>query len=527
MLERTWSFLTSSGSAPKWTVPSNQSSSTSHLPHGLSQFMKSVCQAPTSVVEAALVQKQLKAVQTKLQEPNLSNQVLSDCIVRAMLCHILGYSVDFAHIYALQLAQKGSITEKKIGYLAAVMFIHENDDLILLLINTILRDLKSTNLLENNMALVTAAYLVPKEMSGMILPILVEKANHSKDFIRKKSLICLEQVALKNPESIDQVIETIIVSMSDQDPGVATIAIQVINSLYTQYPGQVDLTNCLKALCQVQYQILDNKLPKDYQFHGVPAPWAQQTIVQLLRHVNFHNREDVIKLVVLTVDQPSLYAIKSDTAIGSAVLFECIETLSVILQPDIDDQYSHIMRKLMKCLRSLLNSQSGNNLYIGLCAFESLLQNQEKGVLPHISNAEREFVYKCLDHSDDCIRKKAFSLLNALATEENVKDICERILSHVRELSDIHFRNLLIEKTIAVIDKFSETNMDWRVFMMLRMLQCAKSKEQRQKLIYKMQKIFGTRPYDEKKIEIGQKLLSILTAPAQEDHAPGRYKYLF
>ena len=66
MLERTWSFLTSSGSAPKWTVPSNQSSSTSHLPHGLSQFMKSVCQAPTSVVEAALVQKQLKAVKTPL-----------------------------------------------------------------------------------------------------------------------------------------------------------------------------------------------------------------------------------------------------------------------------------------------------------------------------------------------------------------------------------------------------------------------------------------------------------------------------
>ena len=142
MLERTWSFLTSSGTSPKWTVPSNQSSNTSHLPHGLSQFIKAIFQAPTSEIEADIVRKQLKAVQTKLQEPNLPNQVLSDCTVRSMLCHLLGYSVEFAHIYALQLAQKGSITEKKIGYLAAVMFLHEDDDLILLLMNTILRDLK-------------------------------------------------------------------------------------------------------------------------------------------------------------------------------------------------------------------------------------------------------------------------------------------------------------------------------------------------------------------------------------------------
>ena len=123
-------------------------------------------------------------------------------------------------------AMKGSITEKKIGYLAAVMFLEEDDDLILLLINTILRDLKSNDLLETNMALVTAAYLVPKEMSGMILPILIEKTSHSKDFIRKKALICLEQIALKNPDFLDPVVETAVDKLSDKDPGVAIVAIQ-------------------------------------------------------------------------------------------------------------------------------------------------------------------------------------------------------------------------------------------------------------------------------------------------------------
>ena len=124
ILGRTWSYLTSSGSGPKWSVPCNQSSSTAHLPHGLAQFMKAVMEAPTSVSEAEIVKTQINAIQMKLQEPNIKTSVLSDCIVRAMLCSILGYSVDFISINALQLAQKGSITEKKLGMRYSFYFLN-------------------------------------------------------------------------------------------------------------------------------------------------------------------------------------------------------------------------------------------------------------------------------------------------------------------------------------------------------------------------------------------------------------------
>ena len=118
ILERTWSYLTSSGSAPKWTIPSNQSTPTSHLPHSLGQFIRAVFEAPTTHHEKQLCKSQLKSVQAKLQEANLKTATLADCMARAMFCSMLGYPVDFAHIYALKLAQKGSITEKKIGYVS-------------------------------------------------------------------------------------------------------------------------------------------------------------------------------------------------------------------------------------------------------------------------------------------------------------------------------------------------------------------------------------------------------------------------
>ena len=131
--------------------------------------------------------------------------------------------------------------------------------------------------------------------------------------------------------------------------------------LFSEDPSRIDMTKCIPAICQVQHQILSSKLPKDYHFHGAPAPWAQQIIIKFFRNANckIENREEVIQLLVLSVDQSLLKnANDEENCIGSAVIFECIETLSVILVPDIDAEYDKIMRKsVMRCLRSLLNSQ--------------------------------------------------------------------------------------------------------------------------------------------------------------------------
>ena len=86
--------------------------------------------------------------------------------------------------------------------------------------NTIMRDLQSKNEAENSMALITASYIVPNEMSPMILPIVAEKVNSSRDFVRKKALICLEQIALKSPESVNKVLDVVTLSLADKDPSV-------------------------------------------------------------------------------------------------------------------------------------------------------------------------------------------------------------------------------------------------------------------------------------------------------------------
>ena len=46
-----------------------QSTQTSHLPHGLAQFMKAVFEAPTLDNQMEIIHQQLNAVESKLKEP--------------------------------------------------------------------------------------------------------------------------------------------------------------------------------------------------------------------------------------------------------------------------------------------------------------------------------------------------------------------------------------------------------------------------------------------------------------------------
>ena len=157
MISRTFNYIASNlplvNSGPRWSVPDRNAGPCAHLPAGLATFLNSLYQAETRAEERELVAAHMRSVEEKLREAaEAKTSVVADAMVRAMAVHSLGgyeREVRFAHIYALQLTQKGSILEKKMGYLACALFLSESDDLILLLVNTIMRDLGSKNIMVN------------------------------------------------------------------------------------------------------------------------------------------------------------------------------------------------------------------------------------------------------------------------------------------------------------------------------------------------------------------------------------------
>ena len=95
---------------------------------------------------------------------------MKEYLVRLMYCEMLGHEVSFGYIHAVKFTQHSSLFEKRVGYLAVGTLLHEDHELILLLVNTIQRDLKSTNVVEICMALNAVRVSTCRSSSQLVPP---------------------------------------------------------------------------------------------------------------------------------------------------------------------------------------------------------------------------------------------------------------------------------------------------------------------------------------------------------------------
>ena len=148
------------------------------------------------------------------------------------------------------------------------------------------------------MALIAAAHIVPPDMVPLIFPIVLQRTSHSKEFIRKKALICLEQLILKHKDSQDD-LQSLLgpceakfrLALTDKDPGVVMTSIQVMKTVVglkqvgnlgfkmqtkiiiiilqaTQEVNDGSSKDLVDALVCVQEQAVNGRLPRQDFDHG-------------------------------------------------------------------------------------------------------------------------------------------------------------------------------------------------------------------------------------------------------------------
>lgn len=96
--------------------------------------------------------------------------------------YILGWNVDFGHLEAVNLISANKYSEKQIGYLAMTLFLHEQHELLHLVVNSIRKDLTDHNELFNCLALHAIANVGSREMgealSGEVHRLLISPLVH-------------------------------------------------------------------------------------------------------------------------------------------------------------------------------------------------------------------------------------------------------------------------------------------------------------------------------------------------------------
>ena len=178
---------------------------------------------------------------------------MKEYVVRLIYCEMLGHNVSFGYIHAINLMQKTKdMLEKRTGYLAVSLFLHEDHELTILLVQTILRvhffvflllhlicarkknkkknqDLKGNNHIDMASALTVLSRLASKEIIPAVLPAVQECFNHPKELVRKKAVMCLQRFYQRAPSTVSHLNDALRRLVCDKDPSVMGASLSVLH----------------------------------------------------------------------------------------------------------------------------------------------------------------------------------------------------------------------------------------------------------------------------------------------------------
>ncbi|XP_041356347.1 AP-4 complex subunit epsilon-1-like [Gigantopelta aegis] len=419
----------------------NCKSSQNAPPRGFQNFIKMVSSIGSKYDEEQIVCREMQMLQKALSQPNISTPQQCDFLSRLVFCCMLGYDVSFCHIHAVKLAQKGTGINKRIGYMSVALLLHEDHEMIVLLINTIQKDLKSSNVLDNYVALTAASQLVNTESIPLILPLVLEKLKHPRELVRARAAQCLHRMFIRAPSLLQHHQSTIQVSLSDRDPSVISAVLHILSLLIQESPEKHLPLG--ESFIQILQQVINRTFPAVYEYHNIPLPWMQIQLLRILGLLGSVSESLSCQMQPLLSEVLRRNKVRENMAY--AVLYECIIAITSMKQPHPD-----LLNEVSTCVARFLKSPSHNLRYLGIKALTALI-----GVDPVYATSHQLTVVECLDEEDEAIQRKTLMLLQGIANSANVQAICVKLLEQVNKSTDIYFKMETAHRIAQLVEKLS------------------------------------------------------------------------
>ncbi|CAD2098081.1 AP-4 complex subunit epsilon, putative [Plasmodium vinckei] len=400
---------------------------------------KSIGDSRSKQEEDRIICNEIVLLKSRFANPNATVKQIKEYLIRAIYIEMLGHDASFAYIHAVKLAHEKNILCKRTGYLSCNLFLNKDHELMLLLINTIQKDLKSDNHLEVWAALNCVCKLLNNEMIPAIFPIIKNLLNHKNELIRKKVCMLLHKIYLIDPTLIKEIDIYLKKLLCDVDPSVMGASLNLIFAIANN-----DMIYCMELvpyLVSILKQICENKLPKDYDYHRIPAPWIQIKILSIFRILGFSNKK--LSEQMYEVLQKTMQRADYGINVGYAIIYECVKTITTIYP-------SHRLLELASLSISRFISSENHNLkYVGVTGLALIVK-----INPMYATKHQLAVVDCLEDKDETLKMKTLDLLYEMTNPLNVQVIVDKLIFHVENSQDMHFKHDLACKIIQLIERY-------------------------------------------------------------------------
>ena len=296
-------------------------------------------------------------------------------------------------------------------------------------------------------ALIATSMLITTEMIPAVIGPVASLLTHKREFVRKRALLALHRFYQLDKSSICHLNDQICKMLCDADPSVMTACVVLLDDMCKDDPtiGK----NLVPSLVSIQKQIIEQRLPRDYDYHNIPAPWVQIKLIRLLSRLGYGDQTASEKMYAVIAD--TMARADAGTAIGHAISYECVRCV-VHIYPNAE-----LLDSASKATAFFINNPMANLKYLGLNALGEMVKEN-----PTVAATHQAAVMNCLQSDDEALRRKAIDLLFAISNENNVQVVIEKMLDFLKKTTDEYFQIILINRINDLAERFAP-NPSWYI----------------------------------------------------------------
>ncbi|GAA5886738.1 hypothetical protein JCM5296_006388 [Sporobolomyces johnsonii] len=437
---------------------------------GLTQYIADLRSCRVRELEEKRINKEMAHIRQKFKDGNLDGRQKKKYISKIIFTSILGYPVDIGHMEAVNLISSQKYSEKQIGYLALTLLMHENSDIVRLVVNSIRKDLDEMNETTNCLALHAIANVGGAEMAEALAPdvhrLLISPT--SRSFVKKKAALTLLRLYRKHPDVIPAAewALRIVSILDDQNLGVALAVASLVLTL-AQDNLEAYAVCYQKAVDRLSKIVLHGEFSNDYVYYKIPVPWLQVKLLRLLQYYP-PSEDPTLRLVLHNVLERILKNsgdhhrnVQQNNA-QNAVLFEAIN-LAIHL-----DTESVIVQSAAHLLSRFILSKETNVRYLGLDTMAHLAARTDN--LETIKRHQSTIIQSLRD-KDISVRRRGLDLLYSMCDTSNSKAIVGELLKYL-VVADYTLREEMVLKIAILTEKFA-VEYEWYVDTILTLMSTA------------------------------------------------------
>ena len=428
------------------------SSSSSHLSKDLLELIKAIGDSRSKQEEDKIIAKDCEILKKIIKESGVPPKRMKEYLIRAIYIEMLGHDASFSHLFAVNLTQDKNILNKRVGYLACTLLLNENSEFLILLVASLQKDLQSSNWVEVCMALNTIIKFADTTIMQAVTEPVMKLLDNKSHQIRKKAVMCLYKFYQVDPATVPDCEERMRKLICDYDPSVMAATLPYFKEKVMQNPEKYkDLASPLVAILK---QVIEHKLPREYDYHRFPGPWIQVIILEIL---SILGRDDQIcsENMYEILGQCLRRADDTGINIGYAIVYQCLKTICTIY-PN-----SHLIELASTTISRFLSSDSPNLRCTGINGLTLIIQINPNYVMSH-----QKVIVDCLEENDETLKKNTFELLYKMTNLKNVEVIVDKMMNYLKHTTlENQSKKDILQKITELTERFAP-NKTWFIKVM-------------------------------------------------------------